>query len=134
MPFPFALLASFASPKKLMIVGAALLALVLVYKGAGFISDKYEAEARVAQLEQVEDGLREQLATQAFLVEEGRRAQATVDAAREEAARWESSYRDLRASANDGDVNEVVPESLARTLGGLRALDIDDGVRDESND
>ncbi len=134
MPFPIAMLMGLASPKNLMIAGAALLALVLVYKGAGFISDKYEAEARVVQLEQVESGLREQLATQDFLIEEGRVAQAEVDAAREEAVRWQTSYRDLRASANNGDRNEVVPDSLARTLSGLRGLSIDDGLRTDVND
>ena len=134
MPFPIAMLMGLASPKNLMIAGAALLALVLVYKGAGFISDTYEAEARVVQLEQVESGLREQLATQDFLIEEGRVAQAEVDAAREEAVRWQTSYRDLRASANNGDRNEVVPDSLARTLSGLRGLSIDDGLRTDVND
>lgn len=128
MPLPFALLASFASPKNLMIAGAALLAVFLIYKGAGFVSDKYEAEARVAQLVQVESGLREQLATQVFLVEQGRRAQATVDAARQEAARWKTSYDVLRGRVNDGDANEVVPDSLARTLNGIRSIDAVDGV------
>ena len=113
MPFPIAMLMGLASPKNLMIAGAALLALGLVYKGAG---------------------LREQLATQDFLIEEGRVAQAEVDAAREEAVRWQTSYRDLRASANNGDRNEVVPDSLARTLSGLRGLSIDDGLRTDVND
>ena len=129
MPIPFALLASFASPKNLMIAGAAILALVLVYKGAGFISDKYEAEARVSQLEFVNSGLSEQLKTQQFLVDEGKAAQAAVDAAREEAIKWETSYRDLRAIAGQGDSNEVVPDSLAQTLHGLSAMHTVDSVR-----
>jgi len=115
-----------------MIAGAAILALTLIYKGTNFISAKYEAEARVMQLELVESGLREQLAMQDFLIEEGREAQAAVTAARQEAARWEMSYHDLRSTATQGDANEVVPESLARTLGGLRSLGTADSVRDNN--
>lgn len=129
MPFPIAMLMGLASPKNLMIAGAAILALVLVYKGAGFISDKYEAEARVSQLEFVNSGLSEQLKTQQFLVDEGKAAQAAVDAARQEAAKWKMSYHDLRTEAGQGDTNEIVPESLARTLHGLSALHALDSLR-----
>lgn len=124
MPAFLSFITPFLSPRRLLYGAAAILIALMVWKASSFIDSKYEAEAKVVELEQRVADQKEAVEMLKKAAEQRASAQKTADAVRTEIDTDRDVIEEIRRKAatakeeDDGALAPVLRDAL-RSLDGL---------------